>query len=427
MLWGACVFFLALLIGCTPETTDNNLGNSDLEGRILLWHSWSEEDALILDEVIDVFEQLHPAVTVITVRVDARELQTRYGDTAVLGLGPDLLIGPSDWLLPLANETLIDNIEPELTADESFDVARYVPSAFALVSYAEGIYGLPLNLQTPALYYNRRLLGESEPADTFEGLLAQASEGQRVALSTRSEIAFMGVQAFGSPFLAEVDNELRVGATQDGFISWLQWLQMAQEAPGIILSTDEERLTTLFLQEQVTYYIASYDQLEMFQNALNADGEQIVGATPLPSGPLGQARPLIGADILMFNTASSDSQRVVAIELAKFLTNSEQNNTFMRELGRLPANQRVRVNGGVYPLVAAFVQQGRTAVELPASLRDLIISDAGDAVYTAVLSGALTPEESICDFIQVVRQQLRSGEPDFGSCQFLDDELEETS
>ncbi len=400
-----------LLITAVSCQTNINAGNeSRLSGRILLWHGWEDEEAAVLEGLVNTFEQLQPDVNIVTAAIPPDELLTQYEDTAALGLGPDLMLGSSEWMTALVEEGLIRPVNTQ-----NLDTARYYPAAINTVTYAGSVYGLPLSIWPPGLYYNRQLVSTA-PAATFDALLTAGAAGQTVLINSSAKPAFMGLEAFGGP-LFSTDN--RLTADQSGFINWLQWLQTAQDSPGVIVSQDSQSLERLFMEGRAAYYIANARQFNEFKAALEAESEEtVVMVAPLPAGPFEQQpRPVLETDAFMFNSASSDHQYRLALALADFLTNTQQNNTLLRELGRIPANQRTRINAGVYPNAAAFAAQVRTAVSLPKPLYPVLFGPAGDAVYTAVLSGAAEPETAVCELIQNLRQEMEGAQPNFESCQ----------
>ena len=56
------LFLLLLIVSCRPTSPDD-----ELSGRITLWHSWSEEDAVILEEALAQFQEIHPNVHIVPV------------------------------------------------------------------------------------------------------------------------------------------------------------------------------------------------------------------------------------------------------------------------------------------------------------------------------------------------------------------------
>ena len=416
MRWFSLILCLTLFqLGCgtavsntaTLTTNSDNSNTSPLEGRILVWHGWDGREAAVLESQIATFRRLHPNVTIAVVQVPPGDILGRYIETAQLGLGPDLLVGKSEWL----NDLIVYQVVQDISAEANTANSRYVPSTLERLRDGTAIYGLPLTMRPPALYYNTHLV--QKPANTLEDLLQQATDGHVVALSTRAASAYWGMATFGPPLF--VGGTLSADA--GGLEKWLDWLKRAQDNPNVILSQDDASLEQLFAAGRASYYVGSVDLWYGFQEALRdpETGQGGVGVAPLPAGTL-NGRPLLEVDALFFNPASSDRQSALAHQLADFLTNAEQGNVLMRELGRVPANQRVRVNSRLYPEIAVFAQQGRLAANLPRPVRPLVLGDLGNGVYTAVLSGARTTQGAVCEYTQTIRQSFTNSEPDFSQC-----------
>ena len=377
---------LALLAACGSSGSENALN-----GRILLWHSWPEEEAAVLDAALQEFTSIHPDATIISTFVPATEIRERYEATAPQGLGPNLLIGRASWASPLAAAGLLSDWESFETTIFNFTA----PAVRNLRSGDDnGLYGLPLSVSSRMLFYNRN--NTSQAVDTVDSLFAAAESGQTVALPVSFQDAYWGIEAFGEGlFTSDGQFQLR----ESGLVDWLTRLKDAQEAPNIILSRDPVAVRQLFLQGNATYYIGAATDQEQMQAVLGAD---VVGVAALPSGPNGSARPLLQGEALMLNPASSAQQTAVATAVAEFLTNEEQATLFMRETGRAPANRQVDVNGRIYPNIAAIAFQSRSAVFLPRAFVLDELSEIGDLAYANVLSGLQTPLEASCAFGRAV-------------------------
>lgn len=362
---------LALLLTACQATP---AGNNTLSGRILLWHGWDETDTQALDHVLDNFAAIYPDVTVVHSAIPAGELRQQYEERAEMGLGPSLFLGSNDWLRELATADLIRPLHPD-----NLPQGRYLSAAIDGVRYDGITYGLPLSLHPVALYYNTELV--TQPATTLDELLSHAANGQQVALNTNFDSAFWGVQTFGGQLL---DEEGRVVLDQGGFANWLGWLKNAQTAPGMILSRDSAALRDLFLNGDVAYFVGEPDLLTDFQATL---GEDLVSATILPAGPNGSAGPLLNLEVIYLNQANSDEQHQLALTLAHFLTNTEQSLALLREAQRVPANQNVRVDSRVYPHLAGFSAQARTAVAVPTAPQMAVLQEEGNATYRQVIEG----------------------------------------
>jgi maltose-binding protein MalE len=378
---------LLLLICVSAVLLVPNLTEADpdaLAGRVLVWHAYHGPEVDAFGEVLARFQGLHPDVTVHTQAFASRdELLAQFRLSAQSGLGPDLLIGRSSWVRPLADAGAIRSIDDQIPTELR---EQYVRGAIESLTYHNELYGLPISLEVPALYYNRRLA--PTPATTLDELLAQAANGRTVLMSTDFADAFWGVQAFGGRLF---DAEGRAILDQGGYANWLDWLRIARDAPGMILDSNREALRERFLSEDAAYYIGGPTELHQILEAL---GEDDVGVVPLPSGPTGSAGPFLGVGAALFSTVSSPNQRLISVELGKFLTNSEQSATLMRRARLVPANSRVRINPRLHPLVAGFAAQAASAVPIPNSTRmDAVWANANEA-YNRVLEGLITPLEA---------------------------------
>jgi maltose-binding protein MalE len=295
-------------------------------------------------------------------------------------MGPDLLIAPARWAQALVEAGVIQPL-----SEQTVDTSIYLPTLVDHLHYQDKLYALPLSAHTYALYYNKTMV--AEPPTTLTDLLNRAGGGHPVALETTFYGAFWGIQASGGQF----DPRERVILDEKSVADWLTWLTRAQANPNIILSRDEELLYTLFREGQVAYYVGGSDRLLALQQAL---GPEAVGVAPLPGSLNNPAGPFLQAEALMFNTASTPAQTAVALELARFLTNEAQQTKLARQAGRIPANALVRIDPRVFPAVAGFIDQTKTAVPLPLTPSGGQALVQGDLTYVQTLEGILEPADA---------------------------------
>jgi arabinogalactan oligomer/maltooligosaccharide transport system substrate-binding protein len=311
-----------------------------------------------------------------------------------------LLIARNGSIAELADEGLLRPLESGSTATDLMD-----PKNQQLVAYDAQIYGVPLSLQTQALYYNKRLA--SDPPDSLDALLQEAADGRQVAFVPRFRDAYWGIQAFGQGLF---DDEGHFTLAESGFTEWLSWLDAAQGAPGVILNVDQVSLQELFAAEQIAYYVGGPEQQKLIASMIDEEDPFEFGVVPLPEGPHGPAGPLLTADTILAYSYTSEQQAKIGESLAAFLVNQQQSIRFMRELGRVPANRAVAVDARIYPLVNGFAQQIDTAVVIPNEIPFQILQEAGERAYDSALSGLQTPEEAVCSFGLEVSEALEYSE-----------------
>lgn len=381
-----------LFAGCSPGETPPD--SRQLQGRILIWHTWAESEAAALDEILARFRNIHPDVTIKQQSfAQVSSMLEQFETAADSGLGPDLLIAPSEWIRHLAEAGLIDAISARLPEDV---LTRYATTTLETVRFAGQIYGLPVTLNTLALYYDRRLV--EQPPATLDALLAEAAQGKVVAVSTNFRDAFWGVQGFGGRLFNE---EGRIVLDQGGFANWLAWLKDAREAPGMILDGNRDALRSRFVEDGIAYYVGSASELNSLTTAL---GEDNIGVSVLPAGPIGSAGPLLTTQAALFSAVSSANQRRLALEVVQFMTNAEQAATLVRQARHVPANSRVRVNPRLNPNIASFVTQAGTSVPLAnIPQMDAVIDIGGDA-YARVLEGVAEPGEAAFEMTNAINE-----------------------
>jgi ABC-type glycerol-3-phosphate transport system substrate-binding protein len=372
------------------NTADNAPG-----GTILIWHGWDEEEALLLEESANTYMALNSGTRVVLAYVDPDELLIRFQEAAEIGFGPDLFIGPSEWLYKLVSTDLIlpvgDRL-PESVLD------RFLPVSLETLRYQDQLYGLPLSIHTLGLFYNTEIV--EEPATTLDELIAQGRAGAEIGMNISFESAFWGIRAFGGRLF---DEEGRAILDQGGFANWLNWLRAVQELPGFILSSDQNALRALFAQGGLAYLVDSSRALPLLEDQMEMDEFAI---TTLPAGPTGNAAPFLYAEALYFSASSSGAQTRLALDVASYLTNIEQQTALMRQNGRIPANMRVRINARLLPVEAAFAAQSQAAISPPIGPTIDELFRLGSEAYTQVLEGLATPAEAAVEATQAINTRL---------------------
>lgn len=384
-LFGFLLLFM-LIGGCRASAPED-----ELAGRVTFWHSWPPEEAPVLQEALARFQEIHPDVRITAIAVPEDSILDAYRNAANDGLGPSLMLGSDSWIGELAESGMIRAIVPN-----EVDTAIFTPRNITLTGYEGQLYGVPLSLAPRALYYNKRLV--SRPPATLDALLEEAAAGRPVAFVPRFDEAYWGIQAFGEGLF---DAQQRFTLAESGFEEWLEWLNDAQGAPGVILSVDDDSLFDLFAGGQVAYYVAGPEKLtQLAAVSAGEGGEEPLdfGVTSLPTGPHGPGGPLLPAETILFYSYATEEQARVANALAAFLVNQQQSIQFMRELERVPANPAVRVDPRIYPVVSGFSSQARDAVVIPNEIASEPLTAAGNRAYVSVLSGVSTPAEAVCRF-----------------------------
>lgn len=134
----------------------NNNGNSNENVTLTYWGVW--EDVSVLQPVFDDFHRENPNITIQYEKIDiktlgdyVKRLQTRTEE----GNGPDIMRFHSSWLIQIQDILLPF---PEDVVNETGLVTDYFKTVERDLKRDGAYYGLPLSIDTLALYVNRDLL-----------------------------------------------------------------------------------------------------------------------------------------------------------------------------------------------------------------------------------------------------------------------------
>jgi multiple sugar transport system substrate-binding protein len=143
------------------------------EKTLVYWGLW--EDGEILEEVIQDWEREYPQIKIEYVRKTKDRYREQLQSSLAREEGPDIFRFHSSWL-PMFKEELSPLPSTVMEASQ-FEEAFY-PVAVSDLKIGANIYGLPLEIDTLALFYNKeifRAAGKSLPT-TWDELRKLASE-----------------------------------------------------------------------------------------------------------------------------------------------------------------------------------------------------------------------------------------------------------
>src|SRR5215212_4232242 len=161
----ALLAFFLIATGGLTAIAQESTPTSDLSGELSIWHGWTGAEADTLNnDILPAWEAAYPDITIETLAVPFDQLKNKYQTETATGGGPDLLIGPLDWVGELATAELIAPLDEMATQDV---LANYVPSTVEALRYDGKLYGMPESFETVALYYNKTMI-ETPPTTTAE-------------------------------------------------------------------------------------------------------------------------------------------------------------------------------------------------------------------------------------------------------------------
>ncbi|MEM7117642.1 MAG: ABC transporter substrate-binding protein [Chloroflexota bacterium] len=391
---GIVIVLSLCLVACQNSEEEDSSTLSNLEGTILIWHTWPEPESLILEQLFNNFTKLHSDVTIVSEFVPSDNIQDRFIDQANSGLGPDLLIGADMFLIKqlLEEDLLLNFFGYGLNTD------HLLPQAVDALRIQKNLYAIPFAADTTVLYYNRELI--EEPPTLLHDLLQEAKAGQVVALPVNFRDSFWGVKAYGGKVFAE-DGTILV---DDGIVSWLEWLVEAQNEPTIILSSNYDDLFNAFINEEAAYFIGSSFERPEIVAALGAEK---AGIANLPDAVVAAGSFL---DIEAIAMSRITAQGKVGRALIEFLINvPNQRIIALSDHGKISMNQNVTFDKRLAPIPEILNRQSVHTLIVPLSQVDIeeYLFDIGDEIYLQVLSGVLEPEEAAKRLSEEVNELAR--------------------
>jgi ABC-type glycerol-3-phosphate transport system substrate-binding protein len=135
------------------------------EVTVTLWHALKDSETEGLNQIIAMYQEMHPNVQFETLFVPFDDLRNKYETAAATGEGPDLLIGGDDWGPPMFDALLVADVA-------GVDASQINTAALSVGQYNGAQVGLPYVLKGVVLFRNTAI--QAEPAADFADLKAKA-------------------------------------------------------------------------------------------------------------------------------------------------------------------------------------------------------------------------------------------------------------
>ena len=359
----ATSLLLTLLLTMTFVVSGHARVAAQDSGSVTLWHGWTGAEADTLNnQIIPAWEAANPDIELDVLAVPFDQLKNKYQTEAATGGGPDLLIGPADWVGELAGAELIKPLDELVSADT---LSAYVPSSVDALKYDGKLYGLPESIETVALYYNKDMV-PTPPTSTAE--LEQMSADINAADS--SEYGFALFSNFYHPagYLFGYGGQIFDDTNHSAFdspetVSFLSWMKDLTGMPGIYYQNDDGGISSLFKEAKAGMVINGPWALADYQAALGADKVGVAELPVISENGDASPKPFLGVKHIMVNSNDDDDQTALALKFAEFFTGAEVGKILADSAGHLPANTGVDVSDN--SIASAFVAQAASSTPIP--------------------------------------------------------------
>ncbi len=315
---------------------------------------WGEERLLVAQQaMIDEYVAAHPNVSIELQTVPFEELLTRIVTSRTAGTSPDIYHIYNLWLPEFTNGGLLAPMPEDLAAWVSENAAA---TSVVGVTYNDQLWGVPTEVNTYLLLYNKRLLAEagySEPPKTFEELVEIASAiTKKDETGATTQTGFAAITGWDSgvvhPFMAllfsnggEYFNEdfTEVAFGNQAGLEVFQLYQDLLDSGGMDTSISGWD----FPNGTVGMIIMANWWRATLRASENIDYETEVGVAPIPVGPSGTESSTLAYNWLWSVDANSPNQEA-AWDFVKWMNMprgegepSPMGNFLVNELGAIPS------------------------------------------------------------------------------------------
>ncbi len=316
---------------------------------IQLWHSWQGADADALTAQIALFNTAYPEIT-IQPRAIEGDLRMQVLDAIKSDIGPDLFVGPSDWLAGLVDARRVAGLGSRLN---DTDRAQLAPVAWKMTTSGDASYGIPESLDTVALYYNASLVKDEELPKTAADLLA-----------TKPAIMFDFYTTAGLYFgrgggLFDVNGLPSLRGSSAALLDYLKSLQEAfalDKAADLFLPGRIPVVADRRFRDGQTPFLVDGSWKAADMRVELGDKLRVVTLPPIAEGK--QWTTLIRAQVYYLNINARESD--AATLFLKFLLTEESQRLRTAVPGRTPTNFKA-----VSEANAVFLAQVQTGTPVP--------------------------------------------------------------
>jgi multiple sugar transport system substrate-binding protein len=148
----------------SSTTTSLDGSNTGITEKVSLkyWNSLTGADGSMMRQLVNNFNQAYPnEIEVIETFTNEVDYYTNINLLVPLGRGPDVAIMHSYLVQSYANSNLIVPIDDYITtANVNINATDYIEDVFTSLYFENKLYGVPLDIHSVGIYYNKDLLNK---------------------------------------------------------------------------------------------------------------------------------------------------------------------------------------------------------------------------------------------------------------------------
>ncbi len=367
------------------------------EGKLLIWADDTRSG--IMRELAKEF------TTKYQVPVEVQELN--FGDirdqlsvAGPAGKGPDILIGPHDWLGQLIVNGLIEPLDLGKKAKD------FTPVALSAFTWGDELYGVPYAIESIGLVYNKKLVPKAPK--TWDELVAT---GRKISNKAEQRWGFIvphpdpyhefpimsagGAYVFGN----NPDGTLNandIGLNNKGGVHGMQLLKDLIDDGIMPLGVDSNAATTLFKEGKVGMLIGGPWVLEDVKKAGINYG---IAKIPLIDG--GRPRPFVGVQGFMVSSFSKNKMLAKAF-LDEYVVTKETMLALF-EKGARPPVYNPALKAVKDADAKAYYEIASEGIPMPSIPEMNSVWSAWSNAIELIFNGKLTPQQALDEAVAQIR------------------------
>ncbi|MBW9215810.1 maltose ABC transporter substrate-binding protein [Mumia sp. zg.B53] len=386
----------SLLLGACGGSSDDDAADDSAKSSGSTLTMWVDaERAPALKDAVASFKK-DKDVEVKLVIKDFQSARDDFITQVPTGKGPDMIVGPHDWLGKFVQNGVVAPLELGDKAGEFED------AAIQAMTYEGKTYGLPYAIENVALVRNTALL--AEPATTMDEVVAA---GTKVVDAGKAKYPFLvgldpkqgdpyhlyGIQtSYGVPvFERNADGDYdpsKLGLGNPGGVEFAKDLAAWANAGALNPSITADIAKETFNKGQSPYFLTGPWNVPDMQKA----GLEIA-IDPIPTGGSEPATPFIGVNGF-FISAKATNALAASEFVLNYLSSEDAQDALFAQGGRPPALKASFEKAASDPIVAAFGAIGKSGSPMPAIPQmDAVWADWG-ATELDIIKGKAQPAQA---------------------------------
>jgi len=395
----------------TEEPTEEPTQEPTEESVVTLTIWADDTRAPILSRIGQEFTAQYGVNVVVEMQSELGDIRDQLRTAGPAGEGPDIIVGPNDWLGQLVSNGLLASIDLDLSGKKD----QFLEAALQAFTAEGKLYGMPYATENVAFVRNTDFVPEApETWDEVREIAAQlegegkVQQGYVIQSGPGDTYHFFPIlTAFGgSIFGLDAEGNYNpddVRLDSAGSLAAAEWLDTMVKEGHLQASVDWDTMHAMFGNRQAAMFITGPWSLSQIK-----ESGVPYAISNLPAGPAGAGQPFLGVQAFMVSAFSHD------IVLAQtFLTEFVATKEVILELyqdGQRPPAFLPALEEVTDPDMVAFGEAGRNGIPMPSFAAMSNVWSACNDALTLISNQQAQPVETFTNAATQVRTAMTVGQ-----------------